>query len=137
MTVTDSSLRRSLWTDVRTIIFNNKGSFGASKIPSVYAKLPDTSPAFPAIVIRPVNTSKDEWTIGTRSVSTKILPIIIDIFAKKNEDIDLISDAIDVYMTSNAISGVFVVGWEESTGEVFPTDAKIKLKTITITFKRR
>ena len=137
MTVSDSSLRTSIWDLVYTLINDNKGDLGASSTPSVYGKLPDREPSFPAIIIRPISVGKDNYSIGTGRTYDKLIPVVLQIYSKKNQDIDVISDALDVLFEENPITGIFCVGWEEDDGEVIPSSSKIKLKTITITFKRR
>lgn len=132
----DSTLRQDVYSAVRTLINTDKSSYGASATPALIGGYPDLSTiTFPCIAFPNVNIGKSESTFGTSMKST--ISVMFILFAKKNEDLDKMSDGIDNSITTNTWSGFTLVDSSEDDAFITPNDQKIKSKTLSYTFIRR
>lgn len=107
-----------------------------SSTATVTAAFIDSSNAtFPQVVVHPVDVDKDSYTFD-RSYSTKRSRVMIDIWAKKNKDKDVIADQIDSIATSSLVgsSGAHLVGWTESNALEPAGGNKLHLKSIILDF---
>ncbi|RLG33404.1 hypothetical protein DRN98_03980 [Methanosarcinales archaeon] len=138
VTINDSSIRSNIYESVYDLINNDKSGYGSSSEPSLYGGHPDwDSCSFPNIIINPIEVDESDYTIDTnRSVSNKTVVVVIEIFTKKNKDLDIIADGVGGSLKTN-IPGLFIVNTSEDNGVVFPNEMKIKMKTMTFTFMRR
>lgn len=133
--------RSDLYLSVYNIISSDLTSYGASTSSmTVYGGFPDIeTQTFPSIVIEPIELSEqgNTKTIDTtRSVSTKLVPIVIHIFAKRNRDLDIIADGINTSLHTK-ITGYLLNDTSDANGFLTPNEQKLKLKTITATFIKR
>jgi len=138
VTINDSTVRSNIYETVYDRINTDKSGYNASSTPALYGGHPDwESASFPNIIINPIEIDESAYTIDTtRSVSNKTIVIIIEIFTKKNKDLDFIADGVSASMKTN-IPGIYIVSTGEDNGVVFPNESKIKMKTMTFTFMRR
>ena len=139
VTITDSSLRNTVYQNVYNLINSNKGSFGASSTPTLYGGYPDVkSISYPNIVLMPIDVNEDSYTIDTdRSTSNKMITVTIEVYSKKNQDLDIIADGITHMFRQNQIAGMFLTGVAENMQFVSPNELKLKSKVLNFTFMRR
>jgi len=139
VTISDSTLRSNVYETIYDIINTGKSSYGASSVPDLYGGYPDWEDvSYPNIIVNPIEVGEDTFTVDTaRSVSNKTIVVIIEIFTKKNKDLDIIADGIVSGIKASPFTGVYITGVQENIGIVFPNEDKVKQKTITITFMRR
>jgi len=139
MTISDSTIRRNVFSEVRTILNNGLSTWGASVTPVLLAFHPDTNTvAFPTIVLDLVNVNEDNYTVDTtRSTSDKTISVVVFVYTKRNDDAEMISDGITSAFRSNQISGMYLTSVSEDHSVITPNDNKVKLKTLSFTFKRR
>jgi len=135
----DVTLRNDVYEQVYDLINSNKASYGASKSPALYGGYPDIkSISYPNIIVMPVDVGESKYTIDTdRSVSTKTIVVSIEVFSRKNKDLDIISDGLTHTFRVNQVSGMFLIDVTENTQFISPNDLKLKSKVLTFTFMRR
>lgn len=63
--------------------------------------------------------------------------VMIDIFAKKNTHIDQLSQQIDSYISTNGITGLSIIGFDEDDELTTPNSNLAHHKTLFYTFKVR
>jgi len=102
---------------------------------TVTAAYIDDNKTFPQVVINPIDMSEDEYTF-TRAYGKKTLISVIDIYTKKNKDIDTISDQLYTTIRDMSAQGIMLVNWNESTALETPNDNKVHLKSISLEFRR-
>ena len=106
---------------------------------ALYGGYPDTaSIVYPNIVLMPIEVGEDNYTIDTtRGVSNKTIVVSVELYSKKNQDLDKISDGLTSMFRSNQITGLFLVSVAENNQFISPNDLKLKSKILTFTFMRR
>lgn len=135
----DATLRNDVYELVYDLINSNKGSYGASKTPALYGGYPDVKNiSYPNIIVQPIDVSEDGYTVDTdRNVSNKGIVVTVELYSKKNKDLDIISDGVTNTFRTNQISGMFLTGVSENMQFVSPNDLKLKSKILNFTFVRR
>ena len=133
VTITDTNLRQNIFESIYDALTNANLLSSTATVTAAYIDS-DNAP-FPQVVVHPVNVSKDSFTFN-RSVSEKNINIMIDIWTKKNKDKDVIADQIDAVIEPLKMGGVMLVGYSESNALETPSDNKIHLKTITLSYLR-
>lgn len=133
--------RTDLFTAVYNLINTNMSSYGAStSVITLYGGYPDTeNPTFPAIIIEPIQINEQgssKTTDTQRAVSSKIIPVIIHIFAKRNRDLDIIADGINTSLQT-AITGFLLNDTNDSNSFIIANEQKVKGKTLTCTYLSR
>ncbi|HEY9702084.1 MAG TPA: hypothetical protein V6C58_06545 [Allocoleopsis sp.] len=138
VTINDSTVRANVFETVYDLINSSLNSISASSTPTLYAGYPDNNNIdFPIIIIKPVDVSKDTYTIDTTHTSNnKRISVFIEIYATKNKDLDIIADYI-TNLLDTPINGIFLS--EVSDDFMFNTanNSKVKGKTLTLLFNRR
>lgn len=97
------------------------------------------TPTFPQVVINPAKVMAPKLVLNNANKS-KMGEVEIEIFAKKNKEIDQLSDEIRADLEANestlASAGLYLEDIEDSSEDtVFWNDNKIHTKTILVTFK--
>jgi len=141
MTISNSSLRNSIYTDIKALLvaasleyYNNSNtSVTGVKITAAYT---DETTNLPEVVINTANIGKDEYSFN-RSQYTNTIQVMLDVYTKKTKNIDYILDQIDNITGLKTISGLLLTGWDEVPAFSAENDNKVHLKSITLTFKRR
>lgn len=133
--------RTDLFMAVHGLINSSLSSYGASTSSiTLYGGYPDIeSPAFPCVIIEPVQVNEVASTKTIdhlRNVSSKIVPVIIHIYAKRNRDLDIIADGINGTLTTS-IPGFLLNDTSDQNGFMIVNDQKIKGKTLTCTYLQR
>jgi hypothetical protein len=139
MAISDSTIRQNVFSDVRTILSNGLSTWGASATPVLLGYHPDTNTVvFPTIVLDLVNVNEDNYTIdSSRSVSDKTITVAVFVYTKRNDDAEKISDGVTSAFRSNQITGMYLTSVSEDHSVITPNDNKVKLKTLSFTFRRR
>jgi len=141
MTINDSTLRSNVFETIYDILNTDKSLYGASLspswIPTLYGGMPDLETIdFPSIIVMPITANESEFTIGTRTFSTKDIAVNVMLFTKKNKDLDYLSDGV-VNSIRTSTSDLMLNEVNESFNAIYPNEQKIKSKTISFIFKRR
>lgn len=132
VTISNTSLRANIY---ETLYDSLKAANLLSSTVTVTASYIDSDSSFPQVVVHPVNVSHDSFGMD-RTLTKKTINIIIDIYTKKNKDIDLITDEIDALLRPLRISGMTLIDWSEDLALATDNDNKIHLKTIAISYMR-
>lgn len=136
VTITDSTLRQNVFETIYDLLVSTI----ATSTATIYAGYPDfntdkNSKVFPFVVLQPVSVGSVEFS-NDRTTSSKNVSVIIELYTKKNKDLDILSDLINTALSTN-ISGLQLQEVSEDYGIIFPNDDKVKQKTLTIMFLRR
>lgn len=141
MAITDSTLRSSIFETIYDLIngasleyYNSAGSSVTGV--TVTAAYIDDEQSLPQVVINPANIAKDDPAFK-RTKFTNNVQIMIDIYTKKNKNIDYITDQIDNLSGLKNIQGLQFNSSEESRAYPVENENKIHLKSITLNYKRR
>jgi hypothetical protein len=134
-------VRTELYLGVYNLLSSDVSTYGASSSTiTIYGGFPDIeTQTFPSIVIEPIQSNElgETKTIDVnREVSSKIVPVIIHIFAKRNRDLDIIADGI-VGSLKTKITGYLLNDVSDSNGFIQANEQKLKLKTLTCTYMQR
>lgn len=138
VTISNSTVRQNIWETIYDDLSNELSD------KTVTASFIDTfknGKFKDQIVIYPI-TINEEQLVLNRSLKNQPIIIRIDIFSKKNKDIDLISDRIHSFFDSNETSyedshGLYdMATFDTSVDTIFIGDQKVHIKTITINFTR-
>lgn len=133
VTITGSTLRANVYEHIYDTLTS---ASLLSSTANVVAAYKDTMTSFPYVVVNPISVSKDNPTFDRSSFDNQIV-VLIDIFTKKNKDIDQITDQIDNLSALKSVSGLSLVSWDESVDFTPQNENKIHRKTITLGYKRR
>ena len=133
VTIVDTSLRQSIFETLYDTL--TTANLLSSTVTVTAAYIDSDDAPFPQVVIHPVNVDKSDFTFN-RSVNKKNINVMIDIWTKKNKDKDIITDEIDNIIDTLKMGGVMLNGWAESNALETPSNNKIHLKTITLTYIR-
>ena len=138
VTINKASQRQDLFENVYDEIkaYATAGSYGTSTQPTVTAAYIDNEDSLPQIVIGRVNNKKED-PVFDRSNTTNNLIIVINIYDKKNKNIDVLSDNLEEYLYTKKFTGVTMNEWNEEDDIYITNDNKIRSKTITVTYKNR
>jgi len=138
VTINESTLRHDIFETFYDIA--NAITYSTSTAPTITAAYIDGAHApFPQIVINPIDISVEKILIGERTsdnMKLRNVVVTIDIYTKKNEDLDLIVDLLDTSIIDTQITGVTMVSNDENTNTVFPNDQKLRSKTLTYAYMR-
>jgi hypothetical protein len=141
MAISDSSLRNSIYTDIKSVLdaaslkyYNNKNQDVTGV--TISAAYIDDNKTFPQVIINTANVAKDEFSFN-RDNMTNTIQVMIDIYTKKKKNEDYITDQIDNISGLKKIQGLSLTNWDETTAFSPENENKIHLKSITLTYKRR
>ena len=138
VTISDSTIRSNVYEIVYDTLNGVLSSMSASSTPVLYGGYPDIKTVnFPCIIVQPIAVSEDEFTVdSTRTATSKEIIVVIEVYAEKNKDLDIITDYI-VNTFKTPIIGLFLTNTEDAYGIALPGNNKVKLKTLSLTFVRR
>lgn len=135
VSIVDTSLRHTIWETIYDTL--TSAHLGTSLV-TVTSSYIDNTPTFPQVVVNPIKKSESEKTIGDNPTYLKDIAIVIDVFTKKNEQIDTICDEIDTLLKSTTINGIYLVNMDSAPGEGRDANnTKIHACSLTFNYKRR
>lgn len=139
VTIIDSTVRSNVYETIYDTINAVLSSMSASSTPVLYGGYPDIKTVnFPCIIIQPITVGEIDFTIdSTRSSTTKEIVVVIEIYAEKNKDLDIIADYVINLLKTTSMSGIFLVSTDDAYGIALPGNNKVKQKTLSLTFARR
>ena len=131
VTITTATARATIF---ETLYDSLTASLSAGTVTAAFI---DDNPTFPQVVINPANLAVKKLSLN-RDAKRYDVEIEIDIFTKKNKEIDQIADEIHDDLNTNESTlkgfGLFINDIEDSTSDTFFwNDQKIHTKTIVIT----
>jgi hypothetical protein len=122
---------------VYDLIYANRTSFNASSTPTVIGGHPDFNTlTFPTIIINPVEVGEEQFTLDGSSTN-KSITVIVEVYTKKEKDLDDIGDGLTLLFRTNTINGLSYNGCSESNGVSLVNESKVKQKTLSLSFFRR
>lgn len=138
VTITDTSIRHTVYQNVYDVINNTKSGYSASATPTLYGGMPDFNDmTYPSIVIMPVEVSEDNPLFDTVYNTSKTILVTVMCFAKSNKDTDYLSDGVTNALRSSMFSGATLINVSDDNSYLTPNDQKIKVKTLGFTYMRR
>jgi hypothetical protein len=137
VTIVDATLRQNVYEQIYDTLkaYATEGSYGTTTQPTVTAAYIDDSQSFPQIIISPVDIDREEYNFGQNN-PTKEIRVLIDVYTRKNQDIDILSDDLDGLMDI-PIAGLNLIGASESRAFENTNQSKIHNKTLTYTYRRK
>ncbi len=141
MAISDSSLRNTIYTDIKALLvaaslkYYNNTNTSVSGV-TITGSYIDKEESLPQVIINNAQIGKDEPSFN-RSNMTNNIVVNIDVYTKKTKNIDYITDQIDNITGLKTIQGLMLIDWSEIPAFSTPNDNKVHLKTIALTFKRR
>ncbi len=134
MSISNTSLRSDVWETVFDLL--DAATLAPSTINvTITAGYIDDIQRFPQVVLYPVDVKKDNQSLDW-STNTNHLTLNLDIFAKKAEHLDIISDAIDSLSSLKSIQGLSLTDWSENNGVDTSLSNKLHVKTIVLVYSR-
>lgn len=136
-TVTEASIRSTTWNNVKDVIDAYTFDTAISTVTSAY---PDGDISLPLLVIHPIQVSKGTFSLGGRSggVSNKSIVVTIDLYTKRADTLDALSDNLLDALTMN-IDGMFLVETDEDALGQFEVakGQKVHAKSFSLSYSRR
>lgn len=132
----DATLRNDIYELVYDEINSNKTWVSGT---ALYGGYPDVKNiTYPCIILMPIDINEDSYTVdSTRNVSNKNIVVTIELYSKKNKDLDIISDGLTHLLRGKQFSGMFLTSIAENMQFISPNDLKIKSKILNFTYVRR
>ncbi|WP_298752995.1 hypothetical protein [uncultured Arcobacter sp.] len=134
VTINSSTLRANVFETVYDIL--TAANLLSSTVTVVGGYPDEDTIQYPIVAVERIDVSKDEPTFDRSTMKNEIV-VPIDIYAKKNKQIDQITDEIDALSSLKSISGLMMVSWDESVDFSPQNNNKIHWKRINITYLRR
>lgn len=131
-------LKTNIYNDVYSTLYN--ANLGSSTL-TVTSAFITSNPTYPQLVIYPVDSSEDEFTLDTnRTSSTRNITLVLDLFTKSTRQIDNIVDEVEdllrgVSLVSGTVNFESLNGASGVAGEYL--GQKVYPYTITLTFTYR
>lgn len=134
-TVTDATVRVALWENIYDALAGL--TYSSSTEPGVYRNNSDIdgNDTFPRIIVNPIMVETEKDGFG-RNYYSRNIKLIIDVYALKNKDIDIITDKIQNDFETRNYVGVHFIGSDNALTINTDVNQKIHMETITVTFKR-
>lgn len=140
MTVSDTALDTSIWTDVRTLIVasalavtnSTTGVITSASVNSIYN---DKSPTRPQIVIHPVMIDRDNDKFGSTN-NKMMINLVIDCYAQDTLGIDQLSVGVQNALLPNTLDGLDLISMSQDVAFSSPGDQKYLLKTLVFSYQR-
>lgn len=132
----------SLHQDIFETIYDDlkakatSSSYGTNTQPTVTAAYVDSDEALPEVVIHSPVIDKPKYNF-MQSQPDMDINTIIDIFAKSNKNKEILTDNVNTFIEDLNITGVSLISNSESEATPLSNENKIRLKTITFTYKRK
>ena len=131
--ITTSSLRANVYESIYDELTSASLLSGSVTVTAAFI---NEKEAFPQVVVNPANVNREGFSFD-RSRSKQNIQVVVEIFTKKNKEIDQIADEIDTILRGLKMQSMQLIDWEEDRALSNDTNKnKIHLKTITITYLR-
>lgn len=131
MAITDSSIFRNLFTDVRARLVTALDGTGVS----VNAVFNDKALTRPQVVLSPAVMTEDNFPFNDTE-GTKAITMVVDIWAGTAKDMDTYSDTIITAIKANDIDGISLESVEVSYDFTQSQEDKLHLKTLSCGYVR-
>jgi len=133
VTITASTIRATIF---ETLYDSLTASLSAGTVTASYI---DDNPTFPQVVINPAIVKVTKQTLNRGQVEYTA-EVEVDVFTKKNKEIDQISDEIHTDLATNESTlagfGLYLNDIEDSNSSTtFWNNQKVHIKTILMTFQ--
>lgn len=135
MAISDSTLNVSVFETIYDKLYNNIGSYHSSSQPSVKASYNEKDQVFPIIVLNPITKDNSNYTYGQNNPNKDIL-VIIEIYAKKNKDRDILRDDIEVLLKT-PIPGIQMTNYSDAVDYDGSNNNRLFSATISISYLRK
>jgi hypothetical protein len=134
-TVTDATVRVALWENIYDALTGL--TYSSSTEPGVYRNNSDIDQddSFPRVVIHPLTIDITKESFGTGYYGREIT-VLIDVWAKKNKDLDIIADKIQNDFETRSYTGAHFTSINEATTINTDVNQKLYLTTFTVSFMR-
>ena len=138
VSITKNNIRQNIFETVYDTLKAKatSSSYGTSTQPTITASYIDSADSLPEIVIGRINNNKED-PVFNRANYTNNCVQVIGVYAKKNKEVDVLTDNIDEFLHENKITGVTLIDWNEEDDIYITNQNKLRSKTITITWKTR
>lgn len=138
VTINDESLHQdvfeTIYDELKTKATDS--SYGTGSQPTVTAAYFDSEDAFPEIVIHSPIIDKPSYNFS-QSQPDMDITVMVDIYSKENKDKEILTDNINTFIDDLSIGGISLISNSESEATPLSNENKIRLKTITFTYKRK
>jgi len=137
MAINDSTIRSNVWQTVYDELDGYSFNTSVQKITSAY---PDSEPAFPLIIIHPIQVTKGTYSLGDRANSnkTKAVNVSIDLYTKRADELDSIADDLHVALEKNFTGISLVESDEDELGQMETSGGqKVHGKAFSFSYIRR
>lgn len=140
MTISDSTLSTTFWTDTRAIIvaaapYVTNSTTSGTTAASINAAYNDKTASRPQIIINPINYSEDTYKFGSNQ-GKKLINLTVDCYASNSLGMDQLADQVIDAMKGTDIDDAEIVAISTDVAFVNPNEAKFHLKSITFTYDR-
>lgn len=134
MTITDSTIYSSVWTDIRTKLVASSITVDSTTV-SIRAKYNDKYTK-PQVILNPVD--KDEIIDKfSATEGKKEITVTIDVYYKTSAGVDSIAEQIEASLKANDISGIEFQRVSSDTGvPLTPNESKFHFKAISVQYLR-
>lgn len=131
MAITDSSLSRNVFTEVRSEVVTALSGTGVS----VNATYNDKTSAGSQVVMEPPRMTENEFSFNSTE-GKKAITVVIDIFSDSAQDLDTYEDLIRTRLKQDNISGISLNGYESDYDFTQSQEDKLHLKTLSVGYVR-
>jgi Zn-dependent alcohol dehydrogenase len=139
MTISDTALDTSIWSDIRTKIVGAAlaitSQAGLVSSASVNSSYNDKSGSRPQIIINPVLIDKENDKFGSTNKKSMI-NIIIDCYAEGTLGIDQLSVGVQNVMDLNDIPGIDLMSMTSDVAFQASAEQKYLLKSLVFSYQR-
>jgi len=138
VTITNNNIRAGSFESVYDYLKGKAttSDYSTTPQPLVTASYPDDNETFPCIVINPIQVDRGDYTFDRSNTQNDIV-VVIEIYAKKNKNRDLLGDNIQAFMDSNKFQGLHLNSVTETNAPDDINSTKIRYKSISFTYGRR
>lgn len=140
MTITDTTLDTSIWSDVRTLIVASglavtNSTTGVVTNASINSSYNDKSPTRPQVIINPIIIDRDNDKFGSTN-NKMMINLVIDCYAQDTLGIDQLSVGVQNTLFSNTLDGLDLISMSQDVAFSSPGDQKYLLKTLSFSYQR-
>lgn len=135
VTITNSAIRNTTYETIYDLLNGNIGSYNSSTQPSVKASYTADTKNLPEIVLYPIDVDNTNFNMGQTNPDREVR-VMVEVYTTKMKDLDILADDIDGLL-DDTISGLSLLGKNDSTAFETTNQNKLHLKTLTYTFMRK
>lgn len=140
MTISDTSLDTSIWSDVRTLVVAaalavTNSTTGTIKTASINGLYNDKEPQRPQVVIHPIMIDRDNDKFGSTN-NKMMINVVIDCYAENTLGIDQLSVGVQEVLCPNTLDGLDLMSMSQDVAFSNQADQKYLLKTLVFNYQR-